>query len=148
MNEFKNKVAVITGAASGIGRGLAVRCAQEGMKIVLADVETDALGKAECDIKKMGADVIGVVTDVSKPENLKRLALKTLSTYGTVDLLFNNAGVGAGATLWESTIKDCQWVIDVNLWGVIHGIREFIPIMLKQTTPCHVVNTASISGLR
>lgn len=147
MKEFKNKVAVITGAASGIGRGLADRCAKEGMKIVLADVEPQALFKAESELKGMGADVISVVTDVSKEDDVKRLARKTLTTYGHVDLLFNNAGVGSGSTLWESTINDCKWVIDVNLWGIIHCIREFIPVMLEQKTVCHVVNTSSIAGL-
>lgn len=147
MKEFNNKVAVITGAASGIGRGLAERCAQEKMKIVLADVETEALFRSESEIKEMGADLISVVTDVSKIDDVKNLAQMTLNTYGNVDLLFNNAGVGSGSSLWESTINDCKWVIDVNLWGVIHCIREFIPIMLEQNTACHVVNTASIAGL-
>jgi NADP-dependent 3-hydroxy acid dehydrogenase YdfG len=146
MKTFKNKVAVITGAASGIGRGLALR-AQEGMKIVLADVEQEALSATETEMKAAGVEMISVLADISKIDHVKSLAHKTINTYGNVDLLFNNAGVAAGSSLWESTINDCKWVIDVNLWGVIHCIREFVPIMIKQNTPCYIINTSSIAGL-
>ncbi len=147
MKEFENKVAVITGAASGIGRGLAEHCAQKGMKIVLADIEEKALSAAESEMRSAGANISCVVTDVSKPEEVKNLAKKTIDRYEKVDLLFNNAGVGAGSSIWESTLNDCKWVIGVNLWGVIHCVREFVPIMLGQGTPCHIVNTSSIAGL-
>ncbi|OGO23304.1 MAG: 3-oxoacyl-ACP reductase [Chloroflexi bacterium RBG_16_50_9] len=148
MKEFKGKVAVITGAASGIGFGLAERCAKEGMKVVLADVNEDTLQKAETDIKKTGATTLVVKTDVSRAEDVKTLAEKTLDTFGAVHLLFNNAGVGTFATsVWESTLADWQWVLGVNLWGVIYGVHFFIPIMLKQGVECHIVNTASTSGL-
>ena len=92
-------------------------------------------------------NVISVVTDVSQPRAVDNLASKTLDAFGSVDLLFNNAGVGAGSTIWDSTLEDWTWVIGVNLWGVIHGIRTFVPIMLKQNRPAHIVNTASIAGL-
>jgi NAD(P)-dependent dehydrogenase (short-subunit alcohol dehydrogenase family) len=147
MKEFKNKVAVITGAASGIGRGLAERCAREGMKIVLADVEEEALDQAEKELMESGASTLAVLTDVSKYSDVKALAQKSLDTYGAVHLLCNNAGVGTGTTVWESTMEDWKWVVGVNLWGVIHGIHVFVPIMLEQDTECHIVNTASMAGL-
>jgi len=114
VNTFREKVAVITGAASGIGRALAGRCAREGMRIVLADVEAPALAQAETELKAAGADVLAVLTDVSKAGDVEALARKTLDAYGAVHLLCNNAGVGTGSTAWESTINDWQWVIGVN----------------------------------
>jgi NAD(P)-dependent dehydrogenase (short-subunit alcohol dehydrogenase family) len=151
MKEFKCKVAVITGAASGIGRGLAEHSAKEGMKVVIADIEEPALKETEQALKSAGANVLTVLTDVSKLSDVENLARKTLDTFGAVHLLFNNAGVqvGAGASkpLWDNTIADWEWVLGVNLWGVIHGIRVFTPIMLRQDKDCHIVNTASMAGL-
>jgi NAD(P)-dependent dehydrogenase (short-subunit alcohol dehydrogenase family) len=147
MKEFKDKVAVITGAASGIGYGLAERCAQEGMKVVLAGINEDTLKKAEKGIKKTGATSLVVKTDASKAEDVKALAEKTLGAFGAVHLLFNNAGVLVLSTTWESTLADWQWVLGVNLWGVIHGIHFFVPLMIKQGTECHIINTASSAGL-
>ncbi len=147
MKEFKDKVAVITGAASGIGYSLAERCAREGMKVVLAGINEDTLKKAEKDIRKTGATALVVKTDVSKAEDVKTLAEKTLDTFGEVHLLFNNAGVVMFSTAWESTLADWQWVLGVNLWGVIHGVHFFVPIMLEQDTECHIVNTASSAAL-
>jgi NAD(P)-dependent dehydrogenase (short-subunit alcohol dehydrogenase family) len=147
MHEFKGKVAVITGAASGIGHSLAEHCAREGMKIVLADVEEKALAQAEADMKAAGATVLTVLTDVAKPEDVEALAQRTLSAFGAVHLLCNNAGVAVGTSVWETSANDWQWVLGVNLWGVIHGARVFTPIMLDQDTECHIVNTASIQGL-
>lgn len=147
MKQFKGKVAVVTGAASGIGRGLAERCAQEGMKVVLADVEKEALAQAEEQMKSAGATVLAVLTDVSKTDDVEALAQRALAAFGAVHVLCNNAGVGAGTSVWETTKDEWEWVMGVNLWGVIHGARVFIPIMLEQGSECHIVNTASIAGL-
>ncbi len=147
MKEFQGKVAVITGAASGIGRALAERCAQEGMRVVLAGINEQTLLQACQELKAEGASVLAVQTDVSKAGDVEALAQKAFDTYGAVHLLFNNAGVGAGTIIWESTLADWEWTIGVNLWGVIHGIRAFVPRMLEQDTEGHIVNTASIAGL-
>ncbi len=147
MKDFQDKVAVVTGAASGIGRALAERCAQEGMKVVLADVEESALKQAEEELKASGAQVLAVRTDVSQADEVEALAKITFDTFGAVHLLFNNAGVGAGTTVWESSLADWQWVLGVNLWGVIYGIHFFVPRMLAQDSEGHIVNTASSAGL-
>ena len=147
MKTFREKVAVITGAASGIGRALADRCARAGMRVVLADVEAEALARAQAELGQAGADVLSVLTDVSKAGDVEALARTTLETYGAVHLLCNNAGVSAGSTAWESTLNDWKWVLGVNFGGVLHGIRTFVPIMLAQEDESHVVNTASIAGL-
>ena len=147
MKEFKGKVAVITGAASGVGLGLAERCAQEGMKVVLAGINEDTLRKAEKDIKKTGATTLVVKTDVSKASDVETLAKKTIDSFGAVHLLFNNAGVSAGISVWGSTLADWEWTLSVNLWGVIYGVHFFVPIMLKQNTECHIVNISSGNGL-
>jgi len=147
MKEFKGKVAVITGAASGIGRGIAERCVGEGMKVVLADIDEANLTKAETELKAPGATVLGVRTDVSKRSNVEALARQALDAFGQVHLLFNNAGVAAGGAPWEATWNDWEWVIGVNLWGVIHGVKVFTPLMLAQNTECHIINTSSAAGL-
>jgi NAD(P)-dependent dehydrogenase (short-subunit alcohol dehydrogenase family) len=147
MQEFRGKVAVVTGAASGIGWALAERSAQEGMKVVLADIEEPALARAAAALAAAGATVLAVPTDVSKLPDVENLARRTLQAFGAVHLLFNNAGVGAGSSPWESTDADWQWVLGTNLWGVIHGLRVFVPIMLSQGAEGHIVNTASIAGL-
>jgi NAD(P)-dependent dehydrogenase (short-subunit alcohol dehydrogenase family) len=147
MKDFKDKVAVITGGASGLGLAMARRFAAEGMKLVLADVEEEALRKVETEFRKAGVPVIGIRTDVSRAQDVERLAEKTLATFGGVHLLCNNAGVGPGGVVWENTVADWEWVLGVNVWGVIHGVRVFLPIMLRQDADCHVVNTASVAGL-
>ena len=147
MKEFQGKVAVVTGAASGIGRALAERCAQEGMRVVLAGINEQTLLQACQELKAEGASVLAIQTDVAKAGDVEALAQKAFDTYGAVHLLFNNAGVGAGTMIWESTLADWEWTIGVNLWGVIHGIRAFVPRMLEQDTEGHIVNTASIAGL-
>ncbi len=147
MKDFINKVAVVTGGASGIGLAIAELCVQLKMKVVLADIEEPALLQAERRLKAAQGEVLAVKTDVSKYGDLERVAQKTLEAFGAVHLLFNNAGVGAGSTVWESSLADWQWVIGVNLWGVINGIKVFMPILLAQDTECYIVNTASLAGL-
>jgi NAD(P)-dependent dehydrogenase (short-subunit alcohol dehydrogenase family) len=147
MKEFKGKVAVITGAASGIGRGIAERCVREGMKVVLADIDEASLTKAETELKTLGGTVLGVRTDVSKRSDVELLAQRALDSFGAVHVLFNNAGVAAGGAPWEATWNDWEWVIGVNLWGVIHGVKVFTPLMLAQNTECHIINTSSTAGL-
>jgi NAD(P)-dependent dehydrogenase (short-subunit alcohol dehydrogenase family) len=118
------------------------------MKVVLADVEESALAEAAETLENMGATVLAVRTDVSRAVDIEKLARKAVDAFGAVHLLFNNAGVGAGGTsVWETSLADWQWVMDVNLWGTIYGIRVFVPIMLAQDTECHIVNTASCAGL-
>jgi NAD(P)-dependent dehydrogenase (short-subunit alcohol dehydrogenase family) len=138
---------VVTGAASGIGRAFAQRSAQEGMQVVLADIEEVALTRAATELEKTGVTVLPVHTDVAKLSDVENLARRTVEAFGAVHLLFNNAGVGAGLAPWESTHADWEWVLGVNLWGVIHGLRVFVPIMLSQDAEGHIVNTASIAGL-
>jgi NAD(P)-dependent dehydrogenase (short-subunit alcohol dehydrogenase family) len=126
MMEFKGKVAVITGAASGIGRALAERCAHEGMQVVLADVDVDALTATEAALQATGAPVLAVVTDVSKAQDVESLAQRTLTAFGAVHLLCNNAGVWGGISAWDSSLADWEWILGVNLWGVIHGVHTFL----------------------
>lgn len=147
MKDFKDKVAVITGAASGIGFGIAERCAQEGMKVVLAGINEGNLLQAKEKLERTGASLLCVKTDVSKKEDVEALAAKAFDTFGAVHLLVNNAGVGAGTSVWESTWEDWEWVVDVNLWGVLYGTKIFIPRMLAQDTEAHIINVASVAGL-
>ncbi len=147
MKDFKNKVAVITGAASGIGLSLAKHCVKEGIKTVLADIQEDLLIKVTKELENTGGDVISVVCDISKLEDVKNLADQTLQAYEKVHLLFNNAGVIPGLNILKNTIKDYQWVLNVNLWGVIHGVNTFLPIMFEHGEESHIVNTSSYAGI-
>jgi NAD(P)-dependent dehydrogenase (short-subunit alcohol dehydrogenase family) len=147
MKEFKEKVALVTGAASGIGYAMADRFASVGMKVVLADIEESALVAAENSLKAKGAPVLAVRTDVSKADDVEELAKRAYDKFGAVHVLCNNAGVGGGGLSWETPLEDWEWVFGVNLWGVIHGIRTFIPRMLKDGGEGHVINTASVAGL-
>ncbi len=147
MKDFRDRVAVITGGASGIGFATAERLAAEGMKIVIADIETNALESAAKRLESAGAQVLAVRTDVSLAADVERLAQKTLERFGGVHVVFNNAGVAITGEAWENSLADWEWVLGVNLWGVIHGIRTFVPILLRQNEPAHVVSTASMAGL-
>ncbi|MDR5831208.1 SDR family oxidoreductase [Caballeronia sp. LP006] len=147
MDRFEGKVAVITGAASGFGREFALKGAALGMKLVLADIDATALDATVTSLRERGAEVRGVRTDVSNAANVDALARATLDAFGGAHLLFNNAGVGAGGFIWESSANDWQWVFGVNVMGVANGIRAFTPIMLAQNEPAHIVNTASVAGL-
>lgn len=146
MIEFQGKVAVITGAAGGLGRALAGRCAQEGMKVVLADAEQGSLAQAEADLRAAGATVLTVVTDLSRPEDVEGLARKTLDSFGAVHLLCNAGAVRCPKPLAKVTLADWQWVTGANLYGAIYTLSFFVPIMFKQDTECHIVNTASVLG--
>jgi NAD(P)-dependent dehydrogenase (short-subunit alcohol dehydrogenase family) len=147
MKQFRDKVAVITGSASGIGLALARRCAAEGMRLAMADIEEAPLAAAAAELRAAGAQVLALRTDVSKAKDVEQLAAQALHAYGGVHLLFNNAGVGGvRVKSWEATAKDWQWVLGANLWSVIHGVRVFTPIMRAQDAEGHIVNTASVAG--
>jgi NAD(P)-dependent dehydrogenase (short-subunit alcohol dehydrogenase family) len=142
VEQLQGKVAVITGGASGIGRGLAAKCVEEGMHVVIADIEEAPLAAT--------ADELGVVavrTDVADPDSVAALAAATIERFGAVHLVCNNAGVGGGGLIKDLTLKDWKWVIDVNLWGVIHGVHAFLPHLLQNADGGHIVNTASVAGL-
>ena len=148
MKSLDGRVAVITGAASGIGLAMAERFAAEGMKVVLADVEVEPLGRAERSLRSAGAEVLAVPTDVSKADQVDRLAQDALKAFGCIHVVCSNAGVGAtsGAAFWEMSQADWEWVLRVNLWGAINCMRVFTPILLEQEEG-HLVNTASMAGL-
>jgi NAD(P)-dependent dehydrogenase (short-subunit alcohol dehydrogenase family) len=152
MKNFKDKVAVITGGASGLGREFANMAAKLGMKLVLADVQTDALEQAKAELEAQGASVLAMRCDVRKSEQVQALADATMDRFGAVHLVFNNAGVGSGGLIWENSEADWDWVLGVNLWGVIHGVRIFTRLMFDCAAKDgayegHIVNTASMAGL-
>jgi NAD(P)-dependent dehydrogenase (short-subunit alcohol dehydrogenase family) len=147
MRELTGKVAVVTGGASGIGRAMAERFAREGMKVVLADVEAEPLAKTRDEMVAAGAEVLAVKTDVSRAEDVDALAGKTFETFGAAHIVCNNAGIAiGGAPAWRISKGDWDWTLAVNVWGVIHGVRAFVPRMIEQGEG-HVINTASIAGL-
>ena len=149
MKDFAGKVAVVTGGASGVGRALGARLARAGMKVVLADVEAPALERTAADLARgTGADVSGVVCDVTRFESVEALERAVVAKHGRVHVLCNNAGVGAqeDAPLWELPLSDWRWTFAVNVWGVIHGVKAFLPGMLAHGEPGHVMNTSSGNG--
>jgi NAD(P)-dependent dehydrogenase (short-subunit alcohol dehydrogenase family) len=137
---------VVTGAASGIGRAMAELFAREGMNVVLADVEETPLGEVRDAIAKTGARTLAVRTDVSRPEQVDDLARRTFETFGSAHVVCNNAGVGVSGLAWQVSTAEWEWILGVNLWGVINGVRAFVPRMVEQGEG-HVVNTASLAGL-
>lgn len=146
MRDLQGKVAVITGGASGIGRAVAERAAQKGMKVAIADIEESSLKLTAEALTSTGAEVEAVVTDVADGSDVEALRDRVLSRFGAVHLVHNNAGVGVGGPLWTVTEADWRWILGVNLWGVVHGIRSFVPLLIDQGEG-HVVNTASVAGL-
>ncbi len=148
MKDFAGKTAVVTGAASGMGRAFAERFAAEGMKVVLADIEAPALETAVAQMRDAGHDVIGVRTDVSKQESLNGLAQRAVDAFGKVHVVCNNAGVdGYLGTIWEASQRDWQWTFGVNFWGIVHGVTAFMPILLAQGEEAHIVNTSSATAI-
>ena len=152
ITNFKGKTAVLTGAGSGFGLECARIGAARGMNLVLVDVQQEALDKAEAELKATGVQVLARKVDVSDAAQMEKLAAEVKATFGAPHFVFNNAGVGAGGLVWENTVADWQWVLGVNVWGVIHGVRLFTPMMLEaaKADPAyegHIVNTASMAGL-
>lgn len=138
---------MVTGAASGIGFAMAQRFAEEGMRVVLADIENESLALSCSELAAKGHEAASYRIDVSRPEDVKGLADFAFGRYGSVQVLCNNAGVGMGGVVWEHSPEDWAWLLGVNVIGVVNGIREFVPRMLGQGDDCHIVNTASAAGL-
>lgn len=152
ISDFEGRTAVLTGAGSGFGLECARIGARRGMNLVLVDVQQDALDKAEAEMKAAGAQVLARRADVSKAGEMESLAQAAFQRFGAPHFVFNNAGVGAGGLVWENTIADWEWVLGVNVWGVVHGVRLFTPMMLDAARADpkwqgHIVNTASMAGL-
>jgi NAD(P)-dependent dehydrogenase (short-subunit alcohol dehydrogenase family) len=151
MKNFATKTAVVTGAAAGIGLAIAERFVQEGMKVVLADINEEALEIQVRRLAGQGHEVAARVTDVTSQASVQDLADFAAATYGDVHMVCNNAGIGGGAAddspLWEASLSDWKWVMDINVWGVIHGIRAFVPLLQRHGQPAHIVNTASKAAL-
>ena len=147
MKDYRDKVAVITGAGRGIGRGIALRCAKEGMKVVLAGFGMESLTRTAADLDALGAETLIVQTDVSQVEQVENLAAATVGAFGHVDLLVNNAGVAQPGKSLEITLDDWNWVMGVNFYGVLYCLRAFVPGMIKRKQPSRVVNVSSLSGV-
>ena len=147
MKDYRDKVAVITGAGRGIGRGIALRCAKEGMKVVLAGFGMESLTRTAADLDALGAETLIVQTDVSQVEQVENLAAATVEAFGHVDLLVNNAGVAQPGKSLEITLDDWNWVMGVNFYGVLYCLRAFVPGMIKRKQPSRVVNVSSLSGV-
>ena len=147
MREFKGKTAFVTGGASGIGLAMAKAFAERGMNVMLADVERSALDSALTDIGKLGNHVRGVACDVADPDSVQRAAQATFEAFGRVHVLCNNAGVAAGGGIDTISIENWRWVVDVNLMGVVYGVRSFLPHMRAHGEGGHIVNTASMAGM-
>jgi NAD(P)-dependent dehydrogenase (short-subunit alcohol dehydrogenase family) len=150
MLELNERVAVVTGGGSGIGEALCWRWARAGMKVVVADIDKTAAERVRVALEVAGHIAMALKVDVSQAAEVEQLAVQAFHTYGSVDVLCNNAGIvpsGRYRPVWEYPLEDWQWAFDVNLMGVVHGIRSFVPRMLAQNTPSHIVNTASVAGL-
>jgi len=148
MQDFHGKVAVVTGGASGLGLAMARRFGSAGMKVVIGDIETGALADAEASLAADGIEVLGRRTDVALSDDLEALADAAYDRFGAVHVLANNAGVGGSpGAMWELSEEDWRWVIDVDLWSVVHGVRAFVPRMIAGGEEGHIVNTASVAGL-
>lgn len=147
MEDLQGKVAVITGGASGIGLATAKRLAREGVRVALADIEEKTLEGASEEVRGLGAEVLAVAVDVGNREQVERLARETFERFGATHILFNNAGVAIAGGIETMRYEDWDWVMGVNLWGVIHGVTSFVPRMIEQGEPGYIINTASFAGL-
>ena len=147
MQELKGKTAVVTGAANGIGLELAKIFAEQGMNLVLADIEQHKLDSAVSEVAALGVEAIGVITDVGVGDSVAALCKASVERFGSVQILCNNAGVYTGGLLWEQTEEDFEWLMRVNQWGVVHGIRHFVPQMIAQGDDCHIINTSSMASM-
>jgi NAD(P)-dependent dehydrogenase (short-subunit alcohol dehydrogenase family) len=147
VQEFSDKVAVVTGAASGIGLAMSELFAREGMRVVMADIEAEALRDAHQTLVTGGATALAVECDVADPQAVESLAERAVEHFGAIHLACNNAGVFVGGHLWEASLDDYRWLVEVNQFGVINGIRSFVPRMIANGEPCHLVNTASMAAL-
>ena len=146
MKELKGKVAVVTGGAGGLGRAMAMHFAREGMHVALADIDQASLDVTAAELRALGVEAIGIRTDVSKAAEVDALAARVVAELGGVHVVCNNAGISPLGAAWENTLADWEWMLGVNLWGVIHGVRAFTPLLLAQDEG-HIVNTASVAGL-
>jgi len=147
MKEFKNRVALITGAGNGFGVEFAKECAKREMKIVLVDIEAEDVAKTLELMKQMGAEAIAVTADVSLQTEVKKMVDAAMNTYGQIDLLINNAGIAISGEVWELPPRDFEWILGTNVLSQVYAMNLVIPIMLKQGTPCHIMNVASVAGL-
>ncbi|WP_067483961.1 SDR family NAD(P)-dependent oxidoreductase [Actinomadura hibisca] len=147
MRELNGRVAVVTGAGSGIGRALAARFAAEGMAVAIADIEAGPLEETRAELAAAGAKVFAEVVDVGDEAAVRAFADRVFDAFGAVHLLCNNAGVFTGGQMWTRPVADFEWTFRVNTWGVLHGVQAFVPRMIEQGTEGHVVNTASVAGL-
>ena len=147
MKDFEGKTAVVTGAASGIGRALSLEFARRGMNVVAGDIEETPLKTVQGEIEGEGVQCLPVVTDVADLASVRALADAAFGRFGAVHVLCNNAGVASGGKIQDATYQDWQWVLGVNLWGVIHGLIAFLPRMIAQKQEAHIVNTGSMAGL-
>ena len=147
MEHLQDRVAVVTGAASGLGWAMSRRFAEAGMRVMLADIEADRLEAAVGELRAAGHDATGVVTDVADADAVSHLAAAAFDAHGAVHVLCNNAGIVKRARVWELTLDDWKWVLNVDFWSVVHGLRAFVPRMLEQADGGHIVNTSSMAGL-
>lgn len=147
MKDFKGKTALITGAGNGFGAEFAKEGATRGMKLVLVDIDKADVERTLATVKEMGADAIALDMDVSIYENVQKMVKTAVETYGTIDLLINNAGIAVGGVVWETPVRDYEWTMSINVLAQVYAMHEVIPIMIKQGTPCHILNVASVAGL-
>lgn len=147
MKDFKNRVALITGAANGFGKEFVKECAMRGMRIAAIDIEKEEVEAVGAMAKEMGAEILCIQADVTKIEDVERSVSAVMDAYGQIDLLMNNAGVAIPGFLWDLPLRDWEWIVHANLLSHVYFMKLVIPIMLKQKTHCHIVNTASVAGM-